>query len=694
MRAAALALLCLLAAGATAQPLPLLQAWAREAAPQARLAALDLEVQQHRLQAAEAGGSARFVAGASLADAREAVTDTAVRDYRRGTVQAGVRWSLLAAAREREAASGDAHQALAAARLRGVQAQQQVAERVRTAYLDAHFAAQRAAYGEAFLRGEAAARRWLLRRTRAHLLLEPDRLAFAAMFDQALRERTRELGAHDDALRSLRRLTGHALDGFSSETPTADAACLTLDAALAGAAQRPAVALAAADVQARRERLQRAGALDIDAGLSLAQSVSRDIGGPGGRAAVVALDISVPLGAGGVRDAQRAQATAELSRAQLLLQERQLDDRAAVEQASDVLRLRRDDVASAARQFEAAWAGWRVASARAQQLDGDVLERELRARHALYQAAIADSQARQRELQARLVWLAYAPDGQCTIGASAPHGDDGGAAPPALQAALDGAAVAAAAQRQRRDDHWLGWYVWQADHWLDDAPWDALPPATGRLALSFTPALLEHLARAPQAERLRRLLDDAHRRGLAVQWLLGEASWVLPEARPRLLALLAPLASMPFDALHLDLERSQLPPDQQAAWHDRVLDTVADVRRVVSWPLVLTTHHREFADSRFVQRLHDTGLSEGVAMVYASSPERAEAVARSLVGGPLPLAVAQSIEPELPASESTARLGRRASLAQWQQLARQLGDSAGFDGIVVQSWEAFQRASP
>jgi hypothetical protein len=118
------------------------------------------------------------------------------------------------------------------------------------------------------------------------------------------------------------------------------------------------------------------------------------------------------------------------------------------------------------------------------------------------------------------------------------------------------------------------------------------------------------------------------------------------------------------------------------------------VSRTVSWPVVLTTHHREFADTRLVERLQEAGLSEGIAMVYVSDPSRAEQILRPLLHGGLPLALAQSIEPELDAEESSARLGRAQALSRWQRLSAALASQPYFDGVWVQSWEAFIKARP
>ena len=67
--------------------------------------------------------------------------------------------------------------------------------------------------------------------------------------------------------------------------------------------------------------------------------------------------------------------------------------------------------------------------------------------------------------------------------------------------------------------------------------------------------------------------------------------------------MLTPLRTLPFDGLHLDLGRSQLPPAVQHRWGDAVLDTLHAARAAVDWPLALTTHFRELQTPDFAQRV-------------------------------------------------------------------------------------------
>jgi len=181
-----------------------------------------------------------------------------------------------------------------------------------------------------------------------------------------------------------------------------------------------------------------------------------------------------------------------------------------------------------------------------------------------------------------------------------------------------------------------------------------------------------------------------------VELLLGEPTWVLPQQRAKLLALIDGLRNLPFDALHLDLERGQLEKQQQSSWSEYLLQTLRAVRSRSPWPIALTTNYRELRQSDFTARIHAAGASEIVAMLYVSDVDRVVAIAREILHGPegLRLSLAQSIEPQLSTHESSYAAGRAGSLARWRELASRLTSVPGFNGIVVQSWEDYQEARP
>jgi hypothetical protein len=361
----------------------------------------------------------------------------------------------------------------------------------------------------------------------------------------------------------------------------------------------------------------------------------------------------------------------------------------AVERALDELELREREVAIYARRVEAALEAWRVARLRTQAFEGDGYERAVQARYALYQAAVEHLDARERAHRAEADLLAWAP--ACARAQAAE--------PAPAAAVLQALAQSPLAARPPPAVGPMGWYVWDGEALLAQPQRLAqLPAATGRLLVSWRAATLERIERDPgQQAALRELLAQARQRGWQVEWLLGEPTWVHPQQRADLLQWVRRFAHWPFDALHLDLERSQLPEAEQPHWDAWVLDTLHAVRQVAPWPLRLTTHFRELTEARLGARLLAVGVDEVTAMVYVTRSERALELARqALDAAPagLRVALAWSIEPELDAQHSHFLRGRAAALAQWQAWHETLVTHPRYAGWVVQSLEHFFDAAP
>lgn len=247
----------------------------------------------------------------------------------------------------------------------------------------------------------------------------------------------------------------------------------------------------------------------------------------------------------------------------------------------------------------------------------------------------------------------------------------------------------------------IGFYLWDSAPRLRNPAWlNTLPANTNRIALSLNPAQIKLLGKssAPR-RRMCDFINSAASMNIAIELLLGEPTWVLPAGRAALVDIVHKLRQIPFAALNLDLERSQLPEADQADWEGNAIDTLVAVKAHSPWPLSLTTHHRELALSDFVQQLHAAGVSEAVAMIYASRAERVLEVARNLLDVAsahlgLRIAIAQSMEPELDVGESSFSLGCAAALSHWGGIAQELDGVPGFGGIYVQSLETFESAAP
>lgn len=679
---------------AVAQGLSELEPLALSEGANVQLADEDLALEQHRLEITQALQGGRAVAGAGFADTREPVTDDVVRNYRRGSVQVGARWPLLDGAQLQERNRSEAEAAVEVARQRRRQAETDALAQLRLAYVDHLRARERQSLARAFLALEPQAQGLMAGRTRASLLLDADRQAFQSAFETARRDDARQEAAAQDALRRARRVTGRSLEAMAVEAPRWSLRCAGAAALEAQTDQRPEVAARLAVLAAREALVGQQRWAGIDAGVSINQSLSRDLGASSGRSTGVSVDVSVPFALRDLRRAREGEARSLARRARLELASAREGDASLVAQGLDEQRVREADRLAYAQRLDAAREAVRVATLRAQRLDGDVLERLLQSRYALYGAAVDVSDALQRLERAQAQLLALA-GGRCD-GPGEPLEPTAWAdVAPTLAAPLGDGPLAHGRTEAAR----LTWFVWRAGPWLA-APAEraaALPPATGRVLLGLDAAQLKHLATPAGAQAWAALRDALRARGVALELLLGEPGWVRPAGREQLVAMLAPLGALPVEAINLDLERSQLPGVDTATWRRGVLDTMRAVRRVGGWRVALTTHDRELREPRFNADLAAAGVEELVPMIYVSDTGRAAERARRVLRAADPdqrVTVAQSVEADLPAASSVHGLGRARALAAWDRLGASLQDASGFAGVAVQSFEWYEESSP
>ena len=103
---------------------------------------------------------------------------------------------------------------------------------------------------------------------------------------------------------------------------------------------------------------------------------------------------------------------------------------------------------------------------------------------------------------------------------------------------------------------------------------------------------------------------------------------MLPEGRGHLYRLIASLQSLPFHMIHLDLERSQLPEQQQKDWDKHVIALLSEVASQSALPISLTTHYRELMLPGFIENLGKTAVKDVIPMIYRGSPVTSVAIMR------------------------------------------------------------------
>jgi outer membrane protein TolC len=682
-----------------------------EAAPAVRLAEAERVAAESLHQVAVAGASPRLFASGVLGHARDPVRteqymvqtlrpDGSVDELTQRLTPAGIghtRYGALVGVRiplfgSREVLLRDIDSAkgnVGLQRLKEQLSRMEALKALRYAYVEAWYRRRQGRLANAFLGGEEEAKRTLLLRTSAQVLLEAERKALDGHFFTARHIAAQAAAAGADGLQRVQILAGRALPRDSLAPPAFAVDCVARAALERALDAHPDILFHAAQLEHKRRLLAAAGAGLVEGGISLSHGRAREAGGGAGHNTTVALEISLPLFAADWRRAQRGLASAEVGKAQLMLDTRRQEYLASLGRLFGDLDARGQHLRLAQQRLDAAKEAYRVAALRSDRLDPDPVAALLQAKFSLYAAANDQLEAALALARAKIDVLGYGVG--CNPPAAAETGDDAHRAAdalaqvyPLLAPGLPAKAAPGAA----------AWYAWKAFQRFAAAPaafWPDLPAAS-RILLSLDGAEIQAVLQDErQGALLRAFLHGAAGRGASVELLLADPEWALPDRGDSLVSLVVALARFPFAGVHLDLERMQLAELQRGAWPDGLVATVAKLKAVSALPLAVSLHPRDAEVEGLLQRLQDAGLAEVTFMAYLTDPARvATMLAPVLRRQPrLRFSVAQSVEPQLPRDQSYAHFPRDQRAAAWSVLAARLGQEPNFAGIVIQSLEDY-----
>ncbi|WP_162932119.1 TolC family protein [Solimonas sp. K1W22B-7] len=252
-----------------------------------------------------------------------------------------------------------------------------------------------------------------------------------------------------------------------------------------------------------------------------------------------------------------------------------------------------------------------------------------------------------------------------------------------------------------RDD--MAVYVWNSQDLIGkqqnrDRFWKLLQRLSiDRLLVSLDAAQIREFRARPAP--LSGFLQNARKRGVKVELLLGDAGWIEPKGREQLVELISGLWDFPFDGLHLDIEpdqvyRQPLGREQFDNW----VKSMQAAAKASPWPTAISVHPRYFRDEPYSgwklgERLAEGGVKDVTLMIFNSKPENVASVATPILAGSpqLRFRVAQSVEPQLDAAESHAKRTRADFEKSMSRLQQLLQAQANADGIVVQAWADLMR---
>ncbi len=618
--------------------------------------------------AAAAKPLARWLPGASafaattLASVDEVIDVGRRRAYDQASFSAGLRVPLLGSrAAQLESMRGREleRQALEATLL---VSQQKARADLRRAYIALWSGETRRELAAQYLAANVKLDDVLRKRTHAGLLLESDRREFMTSISAVAVDLERAAAEAEAAREVITSLVD--LRPVRVAEPRLHNDCTV---ASSSAARRTLIVNAHPEVITHRARLAALAARDSIAWLKPLQSDVRlgmtrsyePTSGERGHSAFVGLSLEYAFqSAAAERDllrVQRAAATAELAQTRSRIEA----------EAGRLLALERS-WALAARHarsvVSAAETRLRERSLRMAHLAGDRIEQQQQARYELHRARWAEHLARREwlEWQVALAEIDFSACDSSSI-QSAANAD-------LLAATAAGDTRAGAASRART---LRGMYLWSSREFIDQtgdvhsaSHWDRFTDfGIERLMVSLD---REQIARySVDPAPLARMLDVAHARGMRVELLLGEPTWILPQHRDDLLTIIASLSGLQFDGLHLDLEPNQLDVSGGDGREHlpALLDTLAQAATLAPWPVSLSVHPRYMTlrvdEREFGEHLNALAITPSL-MIYIADIERIEAIAAPLAARwpGLGMRVAVSLEPDLDPQHSFAHLPR------------------------------------
>lgn len=249
----------------------------------------------------------------------------------------------------------------------------------------------------------------------------------------------------------------------------------------------------------------------------------------------------------------------------------------------------------------------------------------------------------------------------------------------------------------------MGVYVWNSKEVIErnqfkQSFWSLLDRLSIKHLLLSLNAEQIRTAQA-QPKTLQDFLDNASSKGVAVELLLGEPSWIEPKSRPELIKLIKGLQGFSFAGLHLDIEPDQIykQPLSRGQFDNWVL-TMQEAAKASPWPTSISVHPRYLRDApyhdwKLAQRLHDGGVSEIALMIFNSDPGKAASIAQPIMAETpaMHFRVAQSVEPQLDSTLSHAQKRPEEFETAMRELQKKLSTQANADGVIVQAWADLMR---
>lgn len=544
-----------------------------------------------------------------------------------------------------------------------------------------------------FLNNEQQIKDMLLERQRAGLILESDRLELNTDFAVVKRNESVYLKQEQDALNVLKLITANDLYDFQPVYPKLNTDFITPQFILDSMYKNPQIKIYAEKLEGYKKVLGEASSMFSSGNFSISGGIQSGFQGSAGWNVMAALTLSMPFSDKKWQDVSHSKNLLNVQKAQLELDYQEKAYKDAANSYYLWLQSRYENLRTAKDRFDAALASYKIAKLRSSIDPGDYFYNVIKSKYYLYQTA-------NDYLEAALDLFKAKADILGLVGFSdnVYKNSDFDKSNEDLISKISDIFDSSKIIEKTSDGKYLNWYAWNGFELyknLGENFWLKLPRSTKRIFLSLNKTEIQRVSSNQNgANNLNNFIQEANKRDIKVDLLLGDPDWVLDKYRSKLIGIIAKLSKFNFSGIQLDIEKNQLPEGERNFWDEGIVKTISEVHASTLLPIGLSMNYKEAENHKLLEDLRAAGLNEVILMIYTTNTNKIIEIGDKIMkeNPKLYFSIALSFEPVnvLPDGETFATIGANNSLAIWKNLYENLWmQNNNFNGITIQSLKDF-----
>jgi outer membrane protein TolC len=524
---------------------------------------LELSLEMANGEKTEAEGGMKIAGGIGLGWSREpeSLTNTSMIDYEKIYGQISLIYPLWGSRLKEQAEILASEKAVLLRRHAVASYRKAAVSALRREYITLWSAGRKRDIAKGFLKDETFVSSVLRERIRPGFLLKADYHEFMTMFERVERDLAILESAMERSRKRISRLTGTVEDSLTAGVP--DLPRPEMDGVKVRdniALFNPEIGILEKDVSKTAEIMEKNRWASIESHADLTYAPARTFPGAFGNGLSVSLNVRAPLNLLEAKRAAENAAGIEIRRSKLSL--RKIIDETMEEYAgyrsSYLTSL--ENLSFAGQRLAASFEAMREARLRLKYTRGDVFEKFIQARFALYNSVLDSMDAEAACMTACSDLLRVAEDPKETRGIRPiiPEALPGyeprkrwTAEDGLFEVPEDAAVEKGILSRPKKPvNGGFGVYIWNSGDFLKPPPgfWKMLKGnGITRILVSFHNGQIKSIENGRLGERLHRFLEEAKNRGILTELLLGEPSWILPEKRKSLLRIIGVFKDYSFD---------------------------------------------------------------------------------------------------------------------------------------------------